>query len=254
MWAPEANPRRQVDARATGYAPAQYLHTPPVKHPSLMQLLHGISTGHPIAPPTGPPPGRGGVVGDDGGPGEPLGRGARPRPRQPGACTHRRTHPVDHEGRLAGGATRVPPLGRTPADAPRRRLDAPPWPPLRRRTPLRGSPPRDCPPRLPGVPRRHHGPPARPHDRSFAHRLRARGGRRGDGAVRPRPPDRTPGTSEDPPPSLDELGADLPRYCGWLGDLDDVARSVATGDAGDRALVRSLLGELPGARLADAVW
>ena len=53
---------------------------------------------------------------------------------------------------------------------------------------------------------------------------------------------------------LDELGADLPRYYGWLGDLDDVERSVAAGDAGDRTLVLRLLGELPGARLTGAVW
>jgi len=57
-----------------------------------------------------------------------------------------------------------------------------------------------------------------------------------------------------PPPNLDDLGADLPRYYGWLGDLDDVERLVAAGDAGDRTLVLRLLGELPGARLAGAVW
>ena len=57
-----------------------------------------------------------------------------------------------------------------------------------------------------------------------------------------------------PPPNLDELGADLPRYYGWLDDLDAVERLVAAGDAGDRTLVLRLLGELPGARLAGAVW
>jgi predicted nucleotidyltransferase component of viral defense system len=57
-----------------------------------------------------------------------------------------------------------------------------------------------------------------------------------------------------PPPDLDELGADLPRYYGWLGDLDDVERAVAAGDAADRTLVLRLLGELPGARLVGGVW
>lgn len=67
-------------AQATGYATAQYVHTTPVAHPSLTQLLHGLSNGGPTAPSTGPPPRRGGVVGDDGGRGEPLGRGACLRP------------------------------------------------------------------------------------------------------------------------------------------------------------------------------
>jgi predicted nucleotidyltransferase component of viral defense system len=57
-----------------------------------------------------------------------------------------------------------------------------------------------------------------------------------------------------PPPDLDELGADLPRYYSWLGDLDEDERAIAAGAAGDRALVLRLLGELPGARLADSVW
>jgi hypothetical protein len=57
-----------------------------------------------------------------------------------------------------------------------------------------------------------------------------------------------------PPPNLDELGADVPRYYGWLGDLDEDERAIAAGAAVDRALVLRLLGELPGARLADSVW
>lgn len=57
-----------------------------------------------------------------------------------------------------------------------------------------------------------------------------------------------------PPPNLDELGADLPRYYGWLADLDKDERTVAAGAAVDRAIVLQMLGELPGARLAKTVW
>lgn len=57
-----------------------------------------------------------------------------------------------------------------------------------------------------------------------------------------------------PPPDLDELGADLPRYYSWLRDLDEDEKAIAAGAAGDRALVLRLVGELPGARLADSVW
>jgi hypothetical protein len=57
-----------------------------------------------------------------------------------------------------------------------------------------------------------------------------------------------------PPPNLDELGADVPRYYGWLGDLDEVERAIAAGAPGDRALVLRLLGELPGGRLGGSVW
>lgn len=57
-----------------------------------------------------------------------------------------------------------------------------------------------------------------------------------------------------PPPNLDELGADLPRYYSWLGNLDENERTIAAGAAGDRALVLRLLGELPGGRLGGSVW
>lgn len=57
-----------------------------------------------------------------------------------------------------------------------------------------------------------------------------------------------------PPPNLDDLGADLPKYYSWLTKLDDQERVIAAGNAGDRALVLRLLGALPGARLAGAVW
>ncbi len=57
-----------------------------------------------------------------------------------------------------------------------------------------------------------------------------------------------------PTPNLEELGADLPRYYSWLGELDDDERSIAAGAAGDRALVLRLLAELPGGRLGGSVW
>jgi predicted nucleotidyltransferase component of viral defense system len=57
-----------------------------------------------------------------------------------------------------------------------------------------------------------------------------------------------------PPPDLHVLGTDLQRYYGWLAALDEDERVVARGDAGDRALVLGMVGELPEGRLAGAVW
>lgn len=57
-----------------------------------------------------------------------------------------------------------------------------------------------------------------------------------------------------PPPDLNELGVALPQYYGWLTELDADEQVVAKGDAGDRALVLAMLGDLPGNRLKDQVW
>jgi predicted nucleotidyltransferase component of viral defense system len=53
-----------------------------------------------------------------------------------------------------------------------------------------------------------------------------------------------------PAPSLADLGADLVRYYGWLGDLDEDEAVWANADPRDRAIVLAALQGLPGKRLA----
>lgn len=101
---------------------------------------------------------------------------------------------------------------------------------------------------LHGLSSTHHAwPPAHgPRTLDVEHWLRPRAAKEFD--------DEQIGLLTTPPPNLDDLGADLPRYYGWLGELDEDERVIAAGAAGDRALVLRLLGDLPGARLADSAW
>lgn len=57
-----------------------------------------------------------------------------------------------------------------------------------------------------------------------------------------------------PPPDLDDLGASLNKYYGWLADLDREEERVARCEPGDRGLVLRLLGELPGGRINTTFW
>lgn len=57
-----------------------------------------------------------------------------------------------------------------------------------------------------------------------------------------------------PAPDLTQLGAELPEYYSWLGELDEDETAVAHGDASDRPKALAMLGDLPGHRLKGQVW
>lgn len=57
-----------------------------------------------------------------------------------------------------------------------------------------------------------------------------------------------------PPPNLDDLGASLSKYYGWLTQLDQEEKTAARAEPGDRGLILRLLTELPGGRIDNTFW
>jgi uncharacterized protein len=57
-----------------------------------------------------------------------------------------------------------------------------------------------------------------------------------------------------PPPDFDELGAELSATYKWLRELDPAEARIASGEAGDRGAVLSMLADLPGGRVSGDCW